>query len=99
MLIKGASVSIHAAAELVNVEVRDIRQWAATGALTIESRGDMEVVRLDEVKALSATPWRRSASRLGETLRERLAVEATETLSVLELQEKAREGEEPIGGS
>ncbi len=56
MLIKGASVSIHAAAELTNVEVRKIRQWAATGALTIESRGDMEVVRLHEVKALSVTP-------------------------------------------
>jgi hypothetical protein len=95
MLIKGASVPIHAAAELANIEVRAIRQWAATGALTIESRGDMEVVRLDEVKALSGTPWRRSASRRGEALRERKAGEATETLSVLELQEKARDGEEP----
>jgi hypothetical protein len=52
-----------------------------------------EVVRLDE-EALSATPWKRSASRRGERLRERLAGEATETLSVLESQEKAREGEE-----
>jgi len=94
MLIKGASVSIHAAAELVNVEVWTIRQWAAAGALTIESRGDMEVVRLDEVQALSGTPWRRSASRRGEALRGRMAGEATETLSVLDLQEKAREGEE-----
>ena len=90
MLIKGAYVSIHAAAELVNVEVHKIRQWAATGALTIESRGDMEVVRLDEVKALSGTPWRRSASREGEALRGRMAGEATATLSVLDLQNTAR---------
>jgi hypothetical protein len=55
----------------------------------------MEVVRLDEVKALSGTPWRRSASRRGEALRGRMAGEATETLSVLDLQEKAREGREP----
>ena len=94
MLIKGASVPIHAAAELANVEVRAIRQWAATGALTIECRGDMEVVRLDEVKALSGTPWRRSPSRRGEALRGRMAGETTETLSVLDLQEKARDREE-----
>lgn len=89
MLIQGASVPIHAAAELVNVEVPAIRQWAATGALTIEFRGDMEVVRLDEVKALSGTPGKRSPSR-GEALRGRMAGETTETLSVLDLQDKAR---------
>jgi hypothetical protein len=82
MLIQGASVPIHAAAELANVEVRAIRQWAATGALAIESRGDMEVVRLDKVKALSATPSRRSPSQHGEALRGRMAGETTETLSV-----------------
>jgi hypothetical protein len=95
MLIKGASVPIHAAAELANVEVRAIRQWAATGALAIESRGDMEVVRLDKVKALSATPSRWSPSRRGEALRGRMAGETTETLSVLDLQEKARDRKEP----
>jgi hypothetical protein len=94
MLIKGASVPIHAAAELANVEVRAIRQWAATGALAIELQGDMEVVRLDEVKALSGTPRRRSPSRRGEALRGRMAGETTETLSVLHLQEKARDREE-----
>jgi hypothetical protein len=94
MLIQGASVPIHAAAELANVEVRAIRQWAATGALTIEARGDMEVVRLDQVKALSGTPWR-SPSRRGEALRGRMAGETTQTLSVLDLQEKARGGKEP----
>lgn len=93
MLIQGASVPIHAAAELANVEVRTIRQWAATGALTIQSQGDMEVVRLDEVKALSSTSWRRSPSRRGEALRGRMAGGTTETLSVLELQEKARDRE------
>jgi hypothetical protein len=95
MLIQGASVPIHAAAELANVEVRAIRQWAATGALAIELQGDMEVVRLDEVKALSGTPWRGSPSRRGEALRGRMAGETTETLSVLDLQEKARDREEP----
>jgi hypothetical protein len=95
MLIQGASVPIHAAADVANVEVRAIRQWAATGALTIESRGDMEVVRLDEVKALSGTPWKRSPSRRGEALRGRMAGETTETLSVLDLQEKARDREVP----
>ncbi len=95
MLIKGASVSIHAAAELANVEVRVIRQWAATGALTIGLQGDMEVVRLDEVKALSGAPWRRFPSRRGDGLRGRMAGETTETLSVLDLQEKARDREEP----
>ena len=65
------------------------------GALTIESQGDMEVVRLDQVKALSGTPWRRSPSRRGEALRGRMAGEATDTLSVLDLQEKARDREEP----
>jgi hypothetical protein len=95
MLIQGASVPIHAAAELANVEVRAIRQWAATGALKIASHGDMEVVRLDEVKALSGTPWRRSPSRRGEALRGRMAGETTETLSVLDLQERARGREEP----
>ena len=53
----------------------------------------MEVVRLDEVKALSGTPWRRSASQRGEALQGRMAGETTETLSVLDLQEKARERE------
>jgi hypothetical protein len=89
MLIQGASVPIHAAAELANVEVRTIRQWAATGALTIASHGDMEVVRLDEVKALSDSPWSRSTSRRAE-LRDRMGGETTETLSVLALQEQAR---------
>ena len=55
----------------------------------------MEVVRLDEVKALSGTSWRRSPSRRGEAPRGRMAGETTETLSVLDLQEKARDREEP----
>jgi hypothetical protein len=91
MLIKGASVSIQAAAELANVEVRAIRQWAASGALTIETQGDTEVVRLDEVKALSGSSWRRSPSGRGAALRGRMAGETTETLSVLDLQELARD--------
>lgn len=95
MLIKGGSVSIYAAAELANIEVQKIRQWAATGALTIESQGEMEVVRLDEVRALSGTPWRRSPSRRGEALQGRMAGEMTQTLSVLDLQEQACDREEP----
>ena len=53
----------------------------------------MEVVRLDEVKALSGTPGETVPKRRGEALRGRMAGEATETLSVLDLQEKARDRE------
>ena len=48
-----ASVTIAAAAELVNVDMQTIRQWSDSGYVEIEWRGDMEVVRLDRVEALA----------------------------------------------
>jgi hypothetical protein len=93
MITKGASVSIHAAAELVNVDVGDLRRWASTGALKIEWQGDLEVVRLDEVTALSDQSWRRGPNRRGEALRARMAGATTDTLSVLDLQQLARDRE------
>ena len=91
MLIKGASVPIGVAAELAKVEVRDIRQWAAAGALTIELQGGMEVVRLDRVEELTDPSWRASPDSRREALRARLKGATTDTLSVTGLQERARE--------
>ena len=50
------SVTIESAAELLNVEVRAIRQWSAIGSLQIERRGDVELVHLGQVKALARSP-------------------------------------------
>jgi hypothetical protein len=69
MLIEGASLPLHLAAELATVEVRTIRQWAATGALDIELLGVIEVVRLDKVQALAGSSGRASPSRRREALR------------------------------
>jgi hypothetical protein len=53
------SVTVGAAARLVDVDVATIRHWSEIGSLEIERRGDMDVVRLDKVKALA------NSSRLG----------------------------------
>lgn len=53
------SVTVEAAARLVDVDVATIRHWSEIGSLEIERRGDMDVVRLDQVKALA------NSSRLG----------------------------------
>jgi hypothetical protein len=50
---EGASVTIEAAAQWVDVDVSTIREWSAAGALEIEHRGDMEVVSLDHVRILA----------------------------------------------
>ena len=50
------SVTIESAAELLNVEVRAIRQWSAIGSLRIELRGDVELVHLGQLKALARSP-------------------------------------------
>lgn len=90
MLIKGASVPIGVAAELANVEVRAIRQWAAIGALTIDWQSDMEVVQLDKVQQLSAS-WGGSPDYRREALRGRLRGVTIDDLSVTGLQQLARE--------
>nr|MBA2599185.1 hypothetical protein [Actinomycetota bacterium] len=90
MLIKGASVPIGVAAELANVEVRAIRQWAAIDALEIEWQGDMEVVQLDKVQQLSGSS-RESPDSRREALRGRLRGVTIDDLSVTDLQQLARE--------
>lgn len=92
MLVRGASVPIDVAAELANVEVRVIRQWAAIDALKIEWRGGMEVVPLDQVQTLSGWAGRRTGSNPRHAaLRGRLRGVMTDTLSVTGLQKLAQE--------
>lgn len=90
-LVRHPCVTIEAAAELTNVDVPTVRGWARTGTLIIEQRGDMEVVQLEEVKALAA---RRRATKRGG-LRDRLADSGTtpagEVVNIVDLQGLARE--------
>jgi hypothetical protein len=94
MMGEDGSVSIESAAELMNIEVREIRQWSAIGSLQIQRRGDMEVVHLGQVKALARSPIatgdRKEARRgaLRALLREAKPVDAQ---SVAGLQALARE--------
>jgi hypothetical protein len=96
-VVNGASVPIEAASELMCVDVDQIRRWAAIGAVEIEHRGELEVVRLDAVEALSHSP--RSPRRDGRyMLRRLLDGVRLETPSVVELQRIARE-REPVTAS
>jgi hypothetical protein len=90
-----ASVTLEAAANLVNIDTATIRRWSEDGSIEVEWRGDMEVVRLDQVRAAAAgTHGRRRPG--GAALRERLdGASLGETLSVIDLQEQARERVEP----
>lgn len=84
-----ASVTVDAAANLVQLDVETIRRWSADGTIEIELRGDMEVVRLDQVRHAAATrPRPRVSSRAA--LRARLDGATIEDLSVVDLQELAR---------
>lgn len=92
MLIRGAAVPIEVAAELVDVQVSAIRRWASIGSLELESRGDMEVVRLDRVRHLaSVSPPRRDRGDVRQTLRGLLRGAELSTPSVLALQRLAQE--------
>jgi phage terminase Nu1 subunit (DNA packaging protein) len=86
------TVTIEVAAELMNVEVRAIREWAAIGSLEIERRGDEEAVHLGQVKTLARSPLgsQGGESRRG-TLRGLLRDAKTDTESIAGLQELARE--------
>lgn len=89
-------VTIEAAAELTNTGVPTLREWARRGDLTIEQRGDMEVVQLEEVTALASR--HRATSKRGG-LRDRLKEadgrpSAGEVVTVTDLQELARGREE-----
>jgi hypothetical protein len=92
-MMPNGSVLIEAAAELARVDVRTIRQWAAIGAVEIEWRGEMEVVRLDRVKFLAST-WNmttRTRSSEREAIRGLLGDATVDTPSVTGLQKLARE--------
>ena len=89
-----AAVTIESAAELLNIDVRSIRQWSAIGSLRIERRGDEELVELGQLRSLLRSGLlaggRAEASRgsLQALLREAKAVDSQ---SVAGLQELARE--------
>jgi hypothetical protein len=96
-VVSDASVPIEAAGELTSVDVDQIRRWAAVGVLEIEYRGELEVVRLDTVEALSRSP--RTPPRDGRyMLRRLLDGVRLDTPSVIELQRIARE-REPVTAS
>ena len=88
------AVTIESAAELMDIDMRSIRQWSAIGSLRIERRGGSEVVDLGQVRALMrsglASAGRRDERRgaLQGPLREAKAVDPQ---SVAGLQELARE--------
>lgn len=90
-IVRHPSVTIEAAAELTEVDVPTVRGWAREGTLIIEQRGDMEVVLLEEVRALAA---RRRATKRGG-LHDRLADSSTtpagEVVNIADLQGLARE--------
>ena len=91
-VIRHPSVTIEAAAALTNVEVGTIREWGKAGSIVIESRGDMSVVQLEEVKKLAE---RQRASRY-RALRDRLkdaegAEDLADVVNITDLQELARE--------
>lgn len=86
-----ASVTVEAAAHLADIDEATIRHWSDIGALKIESRGDMEVVRLDRVHWLSQAPHFAMRVTRNAALKDRLGEATTETLDVTDLQELARD--------
>jgi phage terminase Nu1 subunit (DNA packaging protein) len=93
-LQRNPSVTIEAAAELTNLDIPTLREWARRGELAIEQRGDMEVVQLEVVTALAS---RHRASKRG-VLHDRLkeadrTAPSGDVVNVADLQELARERE------
>ena len=94
-IIRHPSVTIEAAAELTDVDVPTVRGWARGGSIVIEQRGDMEVVQLDEVRALAI---RRRATR-NRAIHDRLreadggAAPLAEVVNIADLQELVRKRE------
>jgi uncharacterized protein YigA (DUF484 family) len=91
---KYASVTVEAAARLVDVDVARIRHWSDVGSLEIQQRGDMDVVRFDQVRALATKArigtegTRTGFGSLQALLRD---TEQIESVSVSRLQEIVRE--------
>jgi hypothetical protein len=89
------SVTIEAAAELTNVPIPTLREWARRGDLAIEKRGDMEVVQLEVVSALASRHQASKRGTLHVRLREADGTAASgEVVNVADLQELAREREQ-----
>src|SRR5688500_16990193 len=88
---KNASVTIEAAARLVDVDVAMIRHWSDVGSIEIEQRGDMDVVRLDQVRQLTTSSRVGAGTRHGAIRALLRDVEQVESLSVSELQQHVRE--------
>ncbi len=88
---KNASVTVEAAARLVNVDVATIRHWSDVGSIEIEQRGDMDVVRLDRVKVLTDSSRAGRGTRHGLLRALHRDAPKTESPSVVVLQELVRE--------
>src|SRR5688572_9606878 len=90
-LVRHPSVTIEAAAELTDVDVPTVRGWAREGVLIIEQRGDMEVVQLEEVKALAARRRTTKRGGLHDRLADSSATPAGEVVNIADLQGLARD--------
>ncbi len=88
---KYASVTIEAAARLVDVDVATIRHWSDVGSIEIEQRGDMHVVRLDQVRQLTNSSRIGAGSRHGSLQALLRDAEKVESLNVPGLQQHVRE--------
>lgn len=89
---KYASVTVEAAARLVGVDVARIRHWSEVGSLEIQRRGDMDVVRFDQVRALATAARMGTEGSGAGSLRALLRdTPRIESVSVSLLQELARE--------
>jgi hypothetical protein len=84
-------VSIDTAAEASRVDVGTLRQWAATGAMDIEHRGQEELVRLDRVKFLTNSRSFPTGRPQRSSLQGLLRDATVATRSVAALQELARQ--------
>jgi hypothetical protein len=92
MVGEDGSVTIEVAAELLNLDVRTIREWSAIGSLQIERRGDDDVVHLGHVKTLARSPMGPGggAETHPGALRELLREATVDTEGLAGLQELAR---------
>jgi hypothetical protein len=93
MVGQDGSVTIEIAAELMNIEVRAIREWSSIGSLQIERRGNAEMVHLGQVKTLARSPMASGdrADRHRSALRGLFREARVDAKSVAGLQELARE--------
>ena len=89
-LSKNSSVTVEAAARLVNVDVATIEHWSEVGSIEIEQRGDMDVVRLDQVRQLSDSSRVGARTRHGSLRALLRDAEPIESPSVVGLQELVR---------